>query len=306
MGVTAPDQTRIVFCEGSEGSPDIVFLTRLLKPEPANANFRIQLKPLGGKGAAGNFARGYGLAAGNQNWIVLTDRDLDKVPDNGNLQRWNEKHFITGLSSIESYFLEPVLLQEHCRLMYRDNATIPTVEHLSRALQEAVRELVDYQSVRWGLQTIRADLLNRASTARLIRTAGHFDLPNRLTDSDGELPTQLERLACVQQAKQHVKSFTQMVRGVRITALETTIKRFARTFRQSEFIIAYKQWFHGKDVMTHWFQVLRRIDSTLQISPKNYVRWAAQHQTIDNNFLQNYPDLDAFREVCWHAPYSPN
>jgi hypothetical protein len=105
--VTDAKTNRIIFCEGNPSSPDITLWQQVLIADVhPNANYRCEIKPMGGKQAAQNFAAGYELATNNNNWLVVRDRDLDAEPD-GSIVRWGsgERVILTGHTCIESYFV---------------------------------------------------------------------------------------------------------------------------------------------------------------------------------------------------------
>lgn len=295
MSSVSTADTRVVFSEGQSGSPDIVLFQRLLLLTPSDANYQnIRLIPAGGKDAIRNFAKGYGA----KNWVVIRDRDLDKLPDGAKLQSFTTKTkvtetvYLTGLTSIESYFLDSQLL--HNFAVEERGAKVPDEASFYKSLSEAVAQLIGYQAIRWALQNVRQELRDNAEKHNLTRRAGIFDLPNRLTDTDGVLPKNLNEELCLTQAQEFVEKFLELTQYVSVEKLQTSFQDYQARFNAAGFLEnEYRGWFHGKDIMTQWFQqeVVRR----LSLSKNGYCIWAAQH--LD---FKQYPDLLEFQRICWY------
>ncbi len=287
--VTDPSHNRIVFCEGEAGSPDISFWTRILiNPQNRQANsFRILIKPMGGKQAAKNFARGYELATSNDNWLILRDRDLDAEIDQGsNIAKWGDKVILTGYTCIESYFLEPELMEQ-----YLSESNLLGQQSISShrgSLLEVLQEIRDYQAVRWALQKVRLHLLKDARERNLIRTAGQFDLPNRLTQEDGRLPPDLTIEGCMNKAIQFIQDFQTVFEPINIDDFRTEVEAFRERFDGEAFWEnGFKQWFHGKDILKFWLQRYNNVGY------KEYCRWAANR--VD---WMRFQDLLEIQRIC--------
>lgn len=295
--VTDPARNRIVFCEGDAGSPDIAFWTRILIDNtqldntqnvvPQNS-FRILIKPMGGKQAAKNFARGYELATSNENWLVIRDRDLDaEVSPNSRIVRWG-KIILTGFTCIESYLLEPDLLEQYLKI----SNLLPqqTITDHQESLRSVFEELRDYQAVRWALQTYRSRLQTDAKEKGLIRGAGQFDLPNRLTSEDGKLPEDLALEPCVNMAIRYIEDFRATLDLISTEDFEAEVDEFLARFDGHEFwTSSFRMWFHGKDVLGLWLQKYKNV------SYKEYCRWA-----VHNVDWTRFDDLREIQKICLH------
>jgi hypothetical protein len=301
MSVTSENQTRIVFCEGIDKGSDVLLLARLLKPEPAGA-FRLLIHPMGGKDAARRYVQGY--ARGNRNWVVFRDRDLDLQPDEaGRLrvfdhpERKIEQVYLTGLSCLESYFLNPDLVMEYLK-KFSPVGDLPSAATLADTFRASITEIADYQAVRWALQELRQSLHVDARENRLIRTPGLFDLPNRLTEKDGEIPDPLRIEDLTATAHQLIDDFSHLSQQVQNADFDQLLGRFRDQFKTDDLLTSTcRLWFHGKDTLVHWLRKL----SDYSISYKGYTEWAATK--ID---AEDFPDLIEFRELCWFEPFTEN
>lgn len=303
MAVTDSKRTRIVFCEGGGGSADILLLRHLLLTSKPTDAFQLIIEPLRGKSAVGSFVQGYSIATNNPNWIVLRDRDLDREHNHWQLQTFNpdqrERVFLTGLTCIESYFLDPILLIEYLNWRYSVQpppSELPSSNQVATMLTTTVNVLADYEALRWTLQSLRQSLHEEARKRHVVRTRGGvFDLPNRLTDEDGTIPQQLDVSTLLSQAKLLVDDFRQITESISMDELNQRFLAFQQQFRgltENE----HKLWFHGKDVLHHWLQ---NADLRLyQIRIESYVEWAAE-----NINLEQFPDLIEFQQKCWYGKF---
>jgi hypothetical protein len=286
MSVTDPKNNRIIFCEGQAGSPDILLWRRILIDTPlSDRKFRVDLKPMAGKQAAKNFAAGYTLATQNENWIILRDRDLDAESAHADIVRWDRgKVILTGGTSIESYFLLPDLLEHYIR---ENNLKLP--ETHAETLPNTIDQLKHYQAVRWALQRVRKRILNQSELKSLRRAAGQFDLPNRLTDKDGELPKSLDLDTCIDEARTHLQQFRDVFHVVHVKDLEEAFEEFVARFESADFLSnkSYFQWFHGKDILKRWLGHYANVGHT------DYCEWAA-----NNVDWQQFPDLVEMQHIC--------
>lgn len=287
--VTDPASNRIIFCEGKAGSIDAIFWARVLvDARHQNARYRCEIRPMGGKQAARNFAAGYTEATGNTNWLVLRDRDLDAESD-GSVIRWGRQTLLTGLTCIESYFLLPDLLEQF--LDAHNLAAQQTHTDHTQTLRDTLVALRDYQAARWALQTVRRQLAEQAEAQRLIRTAGVFDLPNRLTDADGKVPRQLDLVSCRNQAESLCKRFWETVQQVDVARLHERIEAYRASFDGEPFFAGdFRHWFHGKDVLHYWLSMYRNEN----VGFDAYCKWAA----CNLDWQTHFADLSEIQRLC--------
>jgi hypothetical protein len=255
---------RVVFCEGTAGGADVELLTRLL------LGLGCQIKPLGGKFGGTSFARDYAQASGAR-WYFFRDRDFDAEPraDGGLIA--DERHegvFLSGLPCLESYFLDAHLLARVLNMPEQ-------AEELHERLIRAARDIAAYQAVRWALQAC-------------IQHVRDLDLrlPNRLTNEDGKLPTDLSLDACRQEAQTLLERY--QVRAAQVDTLPIFVReldRYQALFHEEGFYDEgrYRLWFHGKDVLYRWLHGLKKSDK--------YVEKALSLLKLDD-----FPDLMEFRE----------
>lgn len=282
-----------MFCEGEPNGPDEQLWKRILigSRHPEASHFRIQIKSIGGKQAAKNFARGYGIAASNDNWRIIRDRDLDAKRDNTeNVVIWDKgKTILTGATCLESYFLLPDLLDRFIHdHRHKFNLSRLPQSH-EDVFQEILHQLRDYQAVRWALQEVREVVQQAAKDNALYRTAGQFDLPNRLTDEDGKLPANMEIQNCTLSAEKLIDSFRNTFHAVDHQVFKSSLEKFQAKFVGEDFWTAsFRYWFHGKDVLKHWLN-----SSYSNVGYKQYCMWAAY-----NLDWQQYSDLVEIQRLC--------
>ena len=122
-----------------------------------------------------------------------------------------------------------------------------------------------------------------------------FDLPNRLTEKDGELPAQLDRDFCFQEGQKFVNHFRDIAGQLNVQEFEDAHEKYLAQFAAAEFVVQdFKLWFHGKDVLALWLQ--QPSSRACSVSKRYYCEWAAQNM----DWVQ-YPDLREFQEICWYG-----
>lgn len=277
----------LIFCEGESGSPDIRFWNRVLTLDGADMSLRALLTPIGGKASTKGYARGFAEAK-SQRYVVIRDRDLDEEPNipEGVVKPvvWdNGKIILTGYTCLESYFIEPIRVSEFSGGQY-------TTEQLTRKLHETVRELRDYQAVRWALQSFRRRINTAARESYAQSGASDsVNLPNRWKDKDGDLPGDLGLSACKSEAEELIAKVKKLFSDIDLSQFVDTVERYRAKFDGDDFWAGgYRAWFHGKDVLYRWL-------SGYQISGKKYLDYAAGHVPID---FDKTPDLRDIREAC--------
>ena len=307
--VTGND-TRIVFCEGNEtyidsagnaveASPDPLLLKKLLLP--SRGKHRIVIQPLAGKQAAKRFAQGFSTSAKQSNWLVFTDRDMDKPPTDGNtLQQWGNRAintiYLTGLTSIENYAIDADLMKAYLQ----DWIKCDRIEdsEIEQSLKETVSNLAYYQACRWALQSIRETLQSEARDTDIIR-ANQLDLPNRLTSTDGKLPrddnNHLLTEQCEIRGKEIISQFQNLAQSVDLDRFTQQYHLFLMKFQEDSFFSNgdFQGWYHGKDLLAHWIEhpLIRRCN----VSKTKYLKWS-----VKNLDFSKYPDLIDFRDICWN------
>ena len=271
-----PRSNRVIICEGERESPDIIFYSRIFIKREAytgKEGYRIQLIPAGGKHGIASYARGY---AQQGNYVVVRDRDLDAQPDStGGFIQWNAgKIMLTGRTCLESYFLSPELLwrygQQHSLKL--------TQEDCQTSLSIALRQLRDYQAMRWALQMLR----------EVMKPVTEEQIVNRLTKADGNLPN-LDEAHLIQQAESKIQSAQQRFSKVTVEALFEQYEAFKQRFDGDDFWNTEQpyRWFHGKDVLVAWLR------QHTNVKHADYTNWAAYHIT-----WENFADLKALQEYC--------
>jgi hypothetical protein len=287
--VTDSSRNRVIFCEGNANSPDIIFWKRILVDEKhEQAKYRCEIKPMGGKQVAKNFALGYELATNNQNWFILRDRDLDapQLTPESTLVRWG-KIILTGSTCIESYFVSAELIHNFLEINKLADKQKITDHH--QALQDTLVELRDYQAVRWALQAIRTKVSDKIQSHHDYATTGQFDFPNRLTKEDGKLPTNLTLEACHEKASELCETFKSLSLAIDSKDLEQHIQDYVQQFQGDTFWLGeFRRWFHGKDVLAYWLRQYKNVNY------KDYCIWASYNL----DWKKHFPDLVEIQRIC--------
>lgn len=289
--VTNPNIQKVIFCEGKKDGPDDLVFTALFGTNP-------EVKPTG-TNAIKRFAQGhyggdeeYNKARENKLFFIIRDRDLDQKSPDGKLQLLHKTSdiYLTGVTTIECYFLDATLLQK-----YADTTTYATQiskELFQQTLESALNKLKKYQAIRWALQDIREHMMKKAVDAKLIRTAT-LDLPNTLPNKPKHNFDKTES-ELINEAQAQIRNLGEVIKYLgesTIGELETKYQYYQSLF--SQFSIQtdeYKYWFHGKELMERWWAEM----GATNLKINEYYRTCAPE--ID---FTRYPDLIEFRDICW-------
>jgi hypothetical protein len=278
---------KIIFIEGNARSVDYIFYTKLLKAQ----NVSLTVHPIGGKREAGAYRQAYQdiRKIPPTSTFILLDRDLDVLPsDKGQLIDSGNRLYRTGRTCVESYFIDPDLM---LRYLHEQQKKVVTAEFIEQSLNTSVAALVPYQAVRWSLQHLRMLFRQEALELGFIkRLHDAVNFPNRLTDDDGAVPTQLDDLKFL-----HTQSYQLIDRFPKVTTLltqDTFNQKFDETlalFQQQHFITSrgYLWWFHGKDLMSYWRKQLE----THRLDTGGYQKWAADQVALER--FADLKELDA-------------
>lgn len=285
MSVVGPNQNQL-FCEGKPNSLDYLVLDRLKQD--------FNLRPIGSKNGLFNFVDGFTTARQvTGRLIAFRDRDFDAEPSNtvkllsekpsGNLQV-----FLSHRTSIENYLLDPVLIHRY----WEESATGPKWTHkhpppigeLKSWIEEAARNIADYQAIRWALNKLRPG-------------ARWPNVRNTWTDGSGKLPSVLDFDTCMASALELIKQFRMSVLPVNHKSLKRHAENYRQRFRDSQFWAAneYLVWFQGKDIQK---AMSRARHQWISLDP--YFEWAAQ-----NLNWQQHPDLVELNQML-NTPAMPH
>jgi len=284
----------IIFCEGKPNSPDTLVYRELLKPSPNNLT--IDIRPVGGKQLVRNFVKGYMNNHAQAKLAIIADRDLDRPHQNGALVQFDKKPpiiYLTGLTSIESYFLDIPLLWGFLQEFSKKK---PSESALLEDLDKTIQEIANYQAIRWALQEVRHDIIDAGKSE-------DFTMMNRL-----DLTTHLFEEKKISQVRQQnenellkkalseldkLKRALSYINDKSDSHLKNRYEHYRDSFKQ--FSVQnpdYKLWFHGKDVMQLWWS--SDLISKCSVPKETYYEEFASKIPFDK-----YPDLLEFRDICW-------
>lgn len=274
MTVDAGSRVGHLFCEGKPNSLDIMILNRLV-PGPA-----FKVVPSGGKFGLPSFIDGYMAGETPQGpCLGFRDRDFDAEPTPACAlirapQSPRRQIYLSHRSCIESYLLDPALIHRYWERSSEgpswSHGDPPAVDEIRVWIQEAGREIAEYQAVRWALAKLKP-----GSRWPVIETTW---MP-----SSGELPTDLDFDSCLYSARELVVEYGRAVAQVNVAALDAHAGRYRSLFGEEAFWKgdSYMLWFHGKDV-----QKAMQRKRPNSISLNSFCRWAAENM----NWKQ-HPDL---------------
>lgn len=277
---------KIIFCEGEAEGPDFAVFTALLGP-------KLNIHPAGQKDAITKYAqvhfgtgKPYEEAKKQKRFLIIRDRDFDIKSPDGKLQNFSDVLYLTGVTTIECYFLDPILLRQ-----YRHDISESL---LQQTLEKALSQLRNYQAIRWALQDIREYMMENARKEGLIRTST-LDLPNTLPDKPKHnFDKTVSEL--LDEAKKQIIQLANVIRYLDepvLGELEAKYHQYQNQFRffstQSDM---FKYWFDGKELIERWWSEMDNI--SIKINRDEYYRTCASK--ID---FTRYPDLIEFRDICW-------
>lgn len=274
MNVDAGSRVGHLFCEGNPNSLDFMLLSRLV-PDRA-----FKVVPSGGKFGFRAFIEGY--FAGEEPrgpCLGFRDRDFDAEPTAEcalirSPQSPRREIYLSHRSCIESYLLDPALIHGYWERSSEgpswSHGDPPAVDEIRVWIQEAAREIAEYQAVRWAL-------------AKLMPGIRWPMIETTWMPSSGGLPTELGFDSCLYSARELVVEYGRAVDQVSVAALEVHAGRYRSLFGEEAFWKSdlYTLWFHGKDLQKAMQR--KRLNS---ISLKSFCRWAA-----DNMNWKQHPDL---------------
>jgi len=281
MGVVG-GQTKLIFCEG-EWEPDQPkslderLLNRLLSGKPPT----VVIEPAGGKFQLRAFIQGR-LAAQRAlrplpSYLAFRDRDFDAQPTpivSLIPYRSGQPIFMSHRSAIENYLIDVALLHQY----WNAHSNAPSWKHgpspgendLRTWVDEAARQLIAYEAVRWALASLKKS--DRWPELRTTWTKGSGHLPVSLVESD-----------CLLEAKRVVAEFQIEAQAVNEGDLQEKYRHFRDQFSDVGFWNDGKHlvWFHGKDLKKQ----MQKLKPTA-ISLDHYCSWA-----VENLDWQKHDDL---------------
>lgn len=276
----------IVFCEGTPGGVDGVFLGNIL---PLG---RLYIRPVGGKRGMPAYIDGFlGSYSGAQpRYLGFRERDFDvEPPESAKLTRLHGEKpiWLSYRTVIENYFVDADLITEYWTAQQETAAwrygPVPCEGDIEHRIMESARGLIGYQSVRWAL-------------ARLKPGPRWPEIHTTWTRyGSGHLPASLGFRDCLRCADQLVTAFQKEVGGVGGGQLQEYAQEYQERFSQESFLSEHKYlvWFHAKDLLA---QLCKHLVPSFP--RRHYVNWAAEHVDVGK-----HPDLQelvslAAREVA--------
>jgi hypothetical protein len=221
------------------------------------------------------FLSGYG--GQSPEFLAFRDRDFDVEPSEypelirlpGEKSIW-----LSHRAAVESYLVDSDLIWQY----WAERQTTPgwvhgpalSVDEIEAHIQEAARELADYEAVRWAL-------------AKMKPGPRWPEVRTTWMEHSGDIPSSLDYGYCLTQACQLVVSFHGQVRAVHPDRLQESAKAYRERFGDRQFYQdrSYLIWFHGKD---HLVQLCRRLGRNFP--RQHYANWAVGHVDI-----RKHPDL---------------
>lgn len=267
MPVAVGSNTCLLFCEGKPESLDIHVLQRL------SPGTTFEVVPASGKQGLRSFIDGYlGGKRHSGRILAFRDRDFDAEPANtAALSRLpgSKDIYLSHRACIESYLLDPVLIRRYWEEKAAGprwaHGLPPDVAQISRWIEDAARQIADYQAVRWAL-------------AKLKPGERWPEVGTTWTKGSGELPGELGFDACMNAARALVAEYRRVGDGVHETSVEESARRFRETFASPTFwdSQAYLVWFHGKDLR----KAIQK-GPQVRISLKSFCDWAVDKVDLD-------------------------
>jgi len=266
----------LLFCEGLPRSLDRLMLTNL-------PDMNVEVVPTGGKKGMPAFVEGavYGRTD-NPRYVLFRDRDLDaEPPPQPHLIRLEaSKPLYAGhRSCIESYFLSGAMMVEYWNEVLVKWGVCPLdAAGFDSVIEDAARQLADYQAVRWGLRKLRQ--MHAAN-----------DLPDKLGESSGQLPPDLAYASCLTDALSILGGYRENAGARTPESLKQYAEEYRMRFADAQFFAAkaYLAWFHGKDLTTAFNTALATQRPTLNFPTGHYMNWAAEQ--MGQRWYNQFPDL---------------
>lgn len=281
-----------VFCEGEDKSIDNAVYQALLRGKLNGVNPIIT--PIGGKRGMSSFAKG--LMKGStvtSKWVAIRDRDLDQHADDGSLSLFQDEKqvYVTGLTSVDGYLLDTQLFwrctQEKSKIHK------PSLEALNASLNEILQILHKYQAIRWALQDIRQEIIDKAKAENLIRR--NFDLTNKIDEVEDNNSFNESEDDLIEFAERKILALHRVLQHLgqpEIAQIHRRYEEYRDKFQK--FTVEneeYKYWFHCKQVMELW-----RRHRTISICGIRYEAYYTNYaRYID---FDKYIDLIEFRKKC--------
>lgn len=295
MSNSVINQRRVVFCEGKINSPDALVYRQLLIPSPNH----LTIEPIGGKQSVRNFIKGYIRENTNTSiaLAVIIDRDLDRPHQNGSLVQFDKKEpiiYLTGLTCIESYFLDTEMMWRFIQ-EFSPQKNKPDEYALLESLDKTIKEIANYQAIRWALQDVRHDLIDTGKHDFM--TMNRLDLAIQLFEE--KKITQVRQKDENELLKQALLEIDKLKRALNHINqkgdeyLKNRYEHYRDVFKQFSAQRAdYKLWFHGKDTILLWW--------SSDLISKCSVKKETYYQEFASKIpFEKYPDLIEFRDICW-------
>jgi len=230
----------ILFCEGGQNANEtqidaLFFSNCVIKDITSN----VTVKSIGGKWQFPNFILGFTQANNLSNCWSIQYRDFDIEPNlSPQLLIDNKKptKFYTYLPSIESYFLDNILIFRYLDWLSKTpnhkGKSVPTEEEIKNLLIESAKTIKDYSAVRWAFQEVckgkRIEFKLRGS---------------------GNLPDELDLETCKNMVFEKFESMEKEAK-IDLMAFENALAKYQTIFSEPNFWESenFIKWFHGKDL----------------------------------------------------------
>lgn len=303
MGVV---RNKVIFCEGGSKSLDF----QLINNRVLSNN--ITIIPVGGKFNFSLFIQAYFYIDKKKNdennkkqnneenqkvtkkYIIFRDRDFDIEPTSENkllqIDKLGNRAFLSHRTCIENYLLDPELIHQYWITKYEEqlenpiskwgHKDSPGVDKITQWIEEAAKNLQDYQAVRWALGNL----------CQLSASRKHLDT----SWTKDTIPDSLDLSHCKSQALSLIHDFKNTVAEVTIDKFEESLDRYLQLFNQQEFWQQkhYLIWFNGKDI----YKAMHKISQDQKRPYKSYIsmdkfsKWA-----VNNIDITQHPDLIELR-----------
>ncbi|MCO6478260.1 MAG: DUF4435 domain-containing protein [Phaeodactylibacter sp.] len=254
---------RFIFCEGNRDSWDKEVLEKIIA---STQLIDIEVVPVGGKGSLANFRDGYvkgnRLVKEDVQSLGFRDRDFDfPVPEKPQLIKAGNNIYASYRTTIENYLLNPKQLfqfiqeKEHLDKLKESSRSLEGVKTIFR---ETALELKYYAAARCALGEVRKSI--RLDTTWRSRS--------------GDLPDDLSREHCLNEAIQLVQYAASQASSYTIEAITKSFERFLERFDEEFFQNeSYLIWFNAKDLQT----LLKPKLFVTDFSFKGYYKYSLEH-----------------------------
>lgn len=269
---------RFIFCEGNRNSWDKEVLEKIIENTQL---IDIEVVPVGGKGSLANFRDGYvkgnRLVKDDVESLGFRDRDFDfPVPERPQLIKAGNNIYASYRTTIENYLLDPNKLFQYLqekRYVGRLKEHLRLPERVQTVFKDTAVELKYYTAARCALGEVR----------KAIR------LNTTWRSGSGDLPNNLSREHCLNEAIQLVQAAAGQAGGYTREAIAESYERFLERFDDEFFQNdSYLIWFSAKDLEALLKPKLFETD----FSFKGYYAHSINHFQYDQ-----FPDLVELKNI---------